>query len=270
MQTIKSLFMVFFLVFITVSCSPGVPQQNTIHSQTIVESLQDSSVAFVAHSKKAPGRIFAFCTGVWISPDVVLTASHCVEPDEVADLRDLLPPSLFVEAVKDFKVVGHEMSYYVFSDVGSKWKMYDKDGVDLRQGFVTAYDPVRDLALVKMTKDTLPPAHPIVRLSKDSIHSGDRVHIVGHTVGMWWTYTPGSIAMVRDFEGPLYPDSTVKMLQVSCAAYFGNSGGGVFDTNGHLLGIASFLYGRAPNLVFFVHRDEIFSFLAKNGMKSVL
>jgi S1-C subfamily serine protease len=87
-----------------------------------------------------------------------------------------------------------------------------------------------------------------------------RVHVVGHPVGFWWTYSSGYVSNTwSDIEGP--EPMRGQMLQVSAPVWNGNSGGGAFDEKGHLIGIASWISKAGPQLSFFVHRDVIIKFM---------
>lgn len=110
------------------------------------------------------------------------------------------------------------------------------------------------------------PIHTIAKFNSNSIRNGKEIHIVGHTIGMWWTYTPGTVSATRNnFE--MMNEKKSKILQINSAAWMGNSGGGAFDEEGNLLGIISFVNVKVPNMTFFVHRDIILNFLKKNKIQ---
>jgi S1-C subfamily serine protease len=131
---------------------------------------------------------------------------------------------------------------------------------------VLAIDAEHDLALI--SAENIPVNHPIATvLNTQTIHDGDRVHIVGHTIGLWWTYCEGNVSsMWANIKGPTGIE--VQALQISSPAWFGNSGGGAYDERGNLIGIASWVTTRAPNISFFVHHDEIVTFLQKHLKKA--
>jgi S1-C subfamily serine protease len=52
-----------------------------------------------------------------------------------------------------------------------------------------------------------------------------------------------------------------KVVQISAPIWIGNSGGGAFNSDGHLIGLSSWITLRAPSVAFFIHRDEIKNFL---------
>lgn len=70
--------------------------------------------------------------------------------------------------------------------------------------------------------------------SSPKIIVGDDVFAIGNPHGLGWTYTPGGISQLRlQTKGPL----TVRVIQTSAAINPGNSGGGLYDREGHLVGI---------------------------------
>lgn len=63
---------------------------------------------------------------------------------------------------------------------------------------------------------------------------GESVFAVGNPHGLGWTHTQGGLSQMRlKAKGPL----EVRILQTSAAINPGNSGGGLYDNDGHLLGI---------------------------------
>lgn len=129
----------------------------------------------------------------------------------------------------------------------------------LTPGVVVREDPRVDLALVDVAAA---PPHRTVRLAGRLPYPGDAVHVVGHTTGYMWSYTVGSVAAVRrGSQGPRTAKLTA--LQVSAFVWFGNSGGGAWNSSGELVGLSSWVSLRAPGLAFFVSTDEIRAFIGR-------
>jgi S1-C subfamily serine protease len=128
-----------------------------------------------------------------------------------------------------------------------------------RLAALIARDETIDLALLSALG--APMAHPYAYVSGAPIASGDRVHIVGHTTGLPYSYTPGWISDIRGIPGP--EPIHGQFIQVFSGAWGGNSGGGMWDESGGLIGICSFRTTGAP-LTFFVARDTVADFLARN------
>jgi len=88
-----------------------------------------------------------------------------------------------------------------------------------------------DLALIFVKEDIGPPA----RLAKDKPNIGARVVIVGSPLGIEDSVSRGIISnFINDKEMPF------EAIQTDAAMNPGNSGGGLFLTNGELIGITTF------------------------------
>lgn len=202
-----------------------------------------------------------YCAGVWISHDVILTAEHCVDDLGKPPIMQLLQ-SLGAN-VEPWDPTGQAVTYSGWGDVRDEGVRKIRSA---HQATVLAVDMDHDLALVKATPDAMDsiPQHPVATLAHET-RVGDDVHIVGHTVGLWWSYTRGWVAQLRPGM-PGVNEKPVDVLQISAPIWFGNSGGGAFNSDGELLGIASWLR-KAPNVGFFVDYNTIRSFLAHNQIK---
>ena len=65
---------------------------------------------------------------------------------------------------------------------------------------------------------------------------GDAIFVVGNPLGLAATYTSGIISAFRSTESG---GQQVHVLQVQAAINHGNSGGGLYDSSGELLGVVS-------------------------------
>jgi hypothetical protein len=87
----------------------------------------------------------------------------------------------------------------------------------------------RDLCQVKVPQLNA----PRVMLNTGRVRVGQRVYAIGAPEGLELTLTEGLISSLREFDGSQ-----------------GSSGGGLFDTEGRLIGITAFFVGEGPNLNF--------------------
>jgi Trypsin-like peptidase domain len=226
-----------------------------------------------------------FCTGVWVDETHIVTADHCVkaELDHQQDRlderkqKDKEEPktiqSLFarlfggsMENTEDDKIeekglVVHFIQENEVIEVGkepSAWHM----------SRVLAYDEKHDLALLEATGKELA-GHRIAKLADTTPEVGEHLNIVGHTTGMFWTYIQGNVSAYRgeDFVKTKKDKTDAgPWMQVASPMFFGNSGGGAFNDNGELVGIADWMK-RAPEMGFFIHLDTIKSFLSSSLKK---
>jgi len=84
---------------------------------------------------------------------------------------------------------------------------------------------------------------PRVMLNTSRVRVGQRVYAIGAPEGLELTLTEGLISSLREFDGSQF-------IQTSAAISQGSSGGGLFDTEGRLIGITAFFVGEGPNLNF--------------------
>ncbi|MCL2811410.1 MAG: trypsin-like peptidase domain-containing protein [Clostridia bacterium] len=99
---------------------------------------------------------------------------------------------------------------------------------------VVGYDALTDLAVLQVLDANLPAA---VMGDSDAERVGNWGIVIGNPLGQMFvdTVTVGILSAVnREVEGSL-----VKMIQTDAAINSGNSGGGLFNTKGELIGIPS-------------------------------
>ena len=135
---------------------------------------------------------------------------------------------------------------------------------ELLIGEVVKFNKLKDLALIKVVD--FPNNYQSVDLGElKDIEIGDEVHAIGHpTGGMLWTYTKGNISgYVQGYEwqmdgGPIFIQNVV---QTQTPINPGNSGGPLFNNNGKLIGIMTWMAKGKQLMNFAVAVDEIRTFL---------
>lgn len=244
--------LLFVLAFLF-SCSsqPKMPTKTEL-----VSELQSSTVALVRLSYelnlesddngikiKLDPFTRPYCSGVWISSSSFVTAHHCV---------DGMP-------------MGEELTYVLQSDV------FDSDGVarrimKVKIAKLVDVDPEHDLAVLRAL---VPPPHEVAALSIEPIEAGMIVHSMGHPRAMWFSYSSGDVAAVRRMHMPTELDDPIAKntlwVQSTVPISAGNSGGGLFDSHGHLVGVCSRNRADGQGLNFYIHRDHIAAFLSKQA-----
>ena len=107
------------------------------------------------------------------------------------------------------------------------------------QAEIVGYDELTDLAVLRVTEDVNLPAVKMGDISQ--VRVGDWAIVIGNPLGKQFadTVTIGVVsALNRELDGT----SIVKMMQTDAAINSGNSGGGLFNTKGELIGIPSLKY----------------------------
>ena len=102
-----------------------------------------------------------------------------------------------------------------------------------------AVNQQRDLCQIRVPRL----AAPWVTLNTGRLRVGQRVYAVGAPEGLELTLSEGLISSLREFDGSQY-------IQTSAAISQGSSGGGLFDTEGRLIGITAFFIAEGQNLNF--------------------
>ena len=78
---------------------------------------------------------------------------------------------------------------------------------------------------------------------------GETVYTVGTPVGLQQTLGVGIISGLRRYKG-------LMLIQTTAPISSGSSGGGLFDSNGNLIGITTFLLKDAQNLNFAIAAEQ--------------
>lgn len=119
---------------------------------------------------------------------------------------------------------------------------------------VTHADHERDLCQLAVPRLTAPRA----ALWTGRLRVGQRVYAIGAPEGLELTFTEGLISSLREFEGSQY-------IQTSAAISQGSSGGGLFDSEGRLIGITAFFLQDGQNLNFAAPASWISQLVARAG-----
>lgn len=184
-----------------------------------VQALESQTVALTR--VREDGTTKAFCTGVWVSQSTILTAAHCLRESE--------------------------LGFVVREDIFHPGEFVAQQSPPRRKAQAYVIDDRHDLALLRALAPI--PTHGIARVRLDAIAPGARVATMGHPLGLWWSYSSGDIASIRYL--PIEP--ALIYVQTTAPTNPGNSGGGLFDQDGFLIGIAHAGILNASNLAFYVH-----------------
>lgn len=234
----KKIFLVFLALLAACSaCAPNghpiTPSNETIKAtQTLAQDLESKTVAF-AEERQDPilqtVSKHVYCSGVWLDSNTIITANHCVADNSLGDML------LYSTPVDRSKTEDDQLSY-------------------TRTAILIAVDPDHDLALVRAL---VAPSHGVAPLAQN-VFAGEPDATMGHPLGLLWSYSEGVVAAVRKTDDP---DLDILWVQSTAAISPGNSGGGLFNTFGELMGICSRgVFGNAENLNFYVHVNYVRDF----------
>lgn len=231
--------------------------------------MEGASTVALVHTYQ--GKTSPFCTGVWVSNDTILTANHCVnalvdelnEENNMKILQDLLNSSSVPDVMpklSDVNPMGLTVQYIMQGE--STGVEEEPSAIHISTAF--ALYGKKDLALLRVSNPRSIPTHGIAILADESPAQGEAVSVMGHPIGLYWTYMTGTVAAYRDnLEGVGIDDFTGPFMQLEIPVYHGHSGGGAFNDRGELIGIASFIL-RTPDTAMFIHLDTIRAVLVGN------
>jgi hypothetical protein len=225
---------------------------------TFVNDLKSKTVALVDTNHDSDVR--PYCTGVWVANDKIVTAEHCTAS---AVERMIIKSASGLETDEEIEeqVQREEDGFKVEFITNEETTGSFRNPLRKHAAIVVKHDHMHDIALLKVNDTTNVPQHTYARVPEQLTHVGENVHVVGHVVGMYWTYTRCTLAAYREERfKPVEKFKLGPFMQIAGEVYMGNSGGGGFNDAGELIGLASFLTP-APNETFFVHTSTIKSFI---------
>ena len=209
----------FVLLFaLLVACVPAMPKQPDI------SYMNNVTVALIDEDQDA------YCSGTWISDEMILTAAHCVS---------VRVPPMFKGLIEEPDPIGDPVDYATREEPRQAHK-----------GFVARVDKEHDIALVRALA---PQAHAVAKVAKGSPAISEPVYCVGHEYGLEWSFQKGYVQAYRTDEG-------VREMQMAIAAGGGDSGAAVFNENGEIVGVVQKMI-RGSSITFALHRDHVAEFL---------
>jgi len=102
---------------------------------------------------------------------------------------------------------------------------------------------VEDLILFKIKTDTI---SDFLKINNVIPKKGEKIIVIGNPQGLEWSASEGIISSVRQTE-------IGNILQITAPLSSGSSGSPVINTNGEVIGIATFLFNEGQSLNFALH-----------------
>jgi Tfp pilus assembly protein PilF len=202
------------------------------------------------------GLLFAVLGSAFV-PAIVLPQQSAPAVTSPQELFNRLSRSVFVVEVLDAQgslvAAGSAVSVTPNQVVTNKHVISEGAVIRLRQesktwpATVTYIDPDHDLC--RLTATDLGAPAVVIRPSS-TLAVGERVYSIGAAEGLELTMSEGIISGLRASEQS-------RLVQTSAAISPGSSGGGLFDTEGRLVGITTFFLKEGQNLNFALPADWV-------------
>lgn len=224
------------------ACQPGQVRQPT-QSSDIARALDATIIMYDNFDTRL------LCAGQRVSPTLILTAHHCVvsatTPPDIYEILEMMDPSLDILNKTDY--VGRTIRYSTYADT---LKAGRKGAVQIHRAKVLRTDAAHDVALL----ETPASSQPFVPFRKRDLRVGEPVFSIGHPTGLKFTFARGWVSTTCRYDVA----EDVCFTQVDITIWGGSSGGGLYDEDGFLVGVASAMTIRPPGAIaFFVHIDAV-------------
>lgn len=230
-EQLKKLFLVLTILisFLNFGCCVSqVPVNNQQKLKPNVHQMLKNTAALV--EKTPTGKLFSYCASVFISQTEMVSAFHCIQDEE--------------EPSKN--IIGHIV----------KFQSYDQRGTqNFHNALVWGYDEKSDLLMLH-TLSNFP--HSYVEVAKEDPEIGDNLYVVGHPLQVSWNYTVGILSSIIEKNNKRLLFATVP------GVYFGNSGGGIYSSNGKLISISDAIIKSIAGSLIGVDNSTLNNFIKEN------
>ena len=197
---------ILMLLIVTTHAISG--EASPVPSHDPIERAKNATVGVLRHATDSSYQTtqsqFAIRgSGVHLGEGYILTARHAVERQEGSK----------VEIPQTIHIVTDELAEFSAELVGVN-------------GFL-------DLALYRFTQEKDAGELPFVSFGEDELRQGDEVFTVGYPLGWGPALAFGHLGNPQTF----LPTAQSRLMQVDLTACSGNSGGGLFSSQGSLVGM---------------------------------
>lgn len=239
------LALIVLLVGACTACASGqLPAVQPTTSDLIARALKSSITLYDRDDDLV-------CAGTRVAPTVILTAYHCAVAAALplGELEAMALLGLDLNDVPAHRVLKQQVHYSTYGDTLAAAEKADRN---IRLAVVERVERVADLAVLR-TADV---GQPHVPVSSGTLEVGEDIFAIGHPVGLEYTFSRGWVATPCR-TAPSLPKGC--WTQVDMTIWGGSSGGGLYDSAGQLVGVASMM--ARPGQGFFTPPQIVAKFL---------
>lgn len=235
---------------------PHLTEQISRNLDSTVAIGAPRNIRHLLEEQPVPGQAFVpRCTGVWLNERLILTAGHCVNRYRMIQGIMLTPQGIrFVpRPISDYgpNPLGDRVPYFSYRD------HLRSENIE-RTGQVVKFSRQLDLALIRV-ESLSPHSWPQMRLTDLSV--GETVDHVGNPAEQLFSYTTGIVSR------PILRDGPQLLVHTTAPGFNGSSGGGIFDSEGRLIGLQVQHVARQSFLMLGVHFRQLREFILSSGTR---
>jgi hypothetical protein len=215
----------------------------TINNEKInIDNLLNATVALTNIDEN--GERYAYCSGVFVKPTIIITARHCVVDSNLITLKQLLTSSgIKTENDFDNEVILSAINKKINISTYEFFTKSNRTGTKLNMGsisaevvYITANNFAEevesdDLAVLKVSKEN--ESKYWVNVSKIIPKPGDEAYLVGMPHSIPWVISKGIISAGYYLNGKLIGNFANIFISQ------GFSGGPLVNSKGEIIGIAN-------------------------------
>lgn len=183
----------------------------------------------------------------------ILSAEHCVSNLTKIIEEEVLKDDGTVEKIKKYYRAPLEVGQIIRDENGNVTGQINYRAKIIRT------KKSRDLALIEIQG---PIENTQAATVATEVTRGETAYIVGNPVGFNNNLTKGVVSHIkREIPSLSGHDGSRVFTQIDGGVWFGNSGGGLFNEEGELIGVVIMVYRPAPHMGFAVDLQDVHEFL---------